>query len=130
MNELIDSISVALGHQWEWLIGTSIKVTVWLLLVLAILQLRRKTSASWLAGKTKLLSSEDGSELFHQLKPGTDILSAPNIITRALQPTSIVIEAVILLCFIPNHSSAASVPASAPIPSSTPLMRSPSMRKR
>lgn len=47
MTELIEAFSVGLGRHWSWLAGSSIKATAWLLVVLAILQLLRKSSAGW-----------------------------------------------------------------------------------
>ena len=47
MSELIESFSGEFRYHWEWLAGSSIKATVWLLFVLAVLQVFRRISASW-----------------------------------------------------------------------------------
>jgi beta-lactamase regulating signal transducer with metallopeptidase domain len=47
MNELLQTFPAELGHHWEWFASSSFKATAWLILVLAVLQLLRKSSAGW-----------------------------------------------------------------------------------
>jgi len=44
--------------------------------------LEESALTEWIAGRTKLLSSADGSELFDPRRTGSDILSAPHIVTE------------------------------------------------